>query len=85
MENNDVASFFYYMWNAWCERECSIAFEHSQCGWQHIWNKWSAACKRNDLQIFGAAEIFFSELDAENQDLLVNRAIELYNRKERIK
>lgn len=85
MKKNDVASFFYYMWNAWCEKECSIVFECSQCGWIHIWKKWHEACYRNDRQIFGAAEIFFSELGEENQDLIVTRAIELYNRKERIK
>ena len=40
MEKNDVASFFYYMWNCWCEQECETAFARSGCGWRHLWNKW---------------------------------------------
>lgn len=40
MERNDVTSFFFYMWNAWCKEECEKAFEKSQCKWQHFWNKW---------------------------------------------
>lgn len=84
MIKNDVSSFFYYMWNSWNENECAVAFERSRCGWRHIWSKWISACKQNDGSIFGATEIFFSELDYENQDLLVERAIALYNRKKRI-
>lgn len=84
MEKNDVASFFYYMWNCWCEQECAAAFEQSECGWKHLWNKWTTACYRNK-SVFGASEIFFSELSCHNQDLLVKRATEMYDRRKKIK
>lgn len=32
MKRNDVASFFYYMWNAWSEEECEIAFSNQIVG-----------------------------------------------------
>lgn len=79
MKKNDVSSFFYYMWNTWCEEECRIVFAGE--GWQHFWEKWASACNRG---VMGAAERFFAELSDSNQDLLVRRAIELYNRKSRI-
>lgn len=81
MKKNDVASFFYYMWNAWCEEECRIVFASE--GWQHFWEKWAYACSQG--KTMGAAERFFAELSDYNQDRLVARAIELYNRKERIR
>jgi hypothetical protein len=81
MKKNDVSSFFYYMWNSWCEEECRIVFASE--GWQHFWNKWSSAY--NEGGVRGASERFFAELSLSNQDLLVKRAIELYDRKSRIK
>ena len=24
---NAVSSFFYYMWNAWCEEECKVVYK----------------------------------------------------------
>lgn len=80
MKKNDVSSFFYYMWNSWCEEECRIVFAGE--GWQHFWSKWSSACNRG---VMGAAERFFAELSDSNQDLIVARAIELYNRNKRVK
>lgn len=83
MKRNDVASFFYYMWNTWSEEECEIAFSQSDCGWRHIWHKWCVYCHSNGR--FGAIEDFFANLSETNQDLLVERALELYDRKRRIK
>ena len=45
--------------------------------------KWSSAY--NEGGVRGASERFFAELSLSNQDLLVKRAIELYDRKSRIK
>lgn len=81
MKNNDVSSFFYYMWNAWCEEECRIAFSQANCGWRHFWEKWCGICDRHGVR--GAAEIFFAELSDTNQDLLVKRACEVYDRARR--
>jgi hypothetical protein len=83
MKKNDVASFFYYMWNCWDEHECAVAFEKSECGWKHLWNKW---CEYNGQNSnYGAVEEFFANLDDRNQDLLVERALEMYSGKKRIK
>ena len=82
MKKNDVASFFYYMWNAWCEEECAIAFANAECGWKHLWDKWCFACHKTST--FGASEEFFANLSEENQDMLVERATIVYNRKRRI-
>lgn len=35
---NAVSSFFYYMWNAWCEEECRTVFKEMH---PHFWEKWS--------------------------------------------
>ena len=32
MKRNDIASFFYYMWNTWNKQECQIVFAQSNCG-----------------------------------------------------
>ena len=39
---NDVTSFFYYMWNTWCEEECKIVYGAE---YMHFWNKWVYFCK----------------------------------------
>lgn len=78
MEKNDVSSFFYYMWNGWCEEECKIAFKESACGWKHFWSKWIGCCLRNNH--FGAVEEFFAELSEHHKDMLVRRAVKVYNR-----
>ena len=33
---NAVSSFFYYMWNAWCEEECRTVFKEMH---PHFWEK----------------------------------------------
>ncbi len=76
---NAVSSFFYYMWNAWSEDECRIVFEDMP---KHFWDKW---CSMADKGIFGAAERFFAELSENNQKLLVERAVAIYDGKARRK
>lgn len=44
--------------------------------YRHFWDKWSALA---DKSIFGAAERFFAELSENNQKLLVERAVALYD------
>ena len=70
---NAVSSFFYYMWNAWSKEECKAVFGDM---YRHFWDKWSALA---DKSIFGAAERFFAELSENNQKLLVERAVTLYD------
>lgn len=79
-ERNDVSSFFYYMWNAWCEEECARAFAGAECGWKHFWQKWLGVCNRNLHNHFGAVEEFFAELSEHYKDMLVRRAVETYDR-----
>lgn len=80
---NVVASFFYYMWNAWCEEECMAAFVNSTCPWSHFWGKWCGICDKHG--VWGAAEMFYAELSDENREFLVNRACQVYNGKRRVK
>ena len=77
---NTVSSFFYYMWNAWCEEECRIVF--ASVGYPHFWEKWCAATHPT---VYGAAEKFYAELSVHSRTLLVNRACEVYNGGERRK
>lgn len=35
---NAVSSYFYYMWNTWCEEECRTVFKEM---YPHFWEKWS--------------------------------------------
>ncbi len=81
-ERNDVSSFFYYMWNAWSEEECAVAFKDSPAGWRHMWSKWIGCNNKNSH--FGAVEEFFAELSECNKDLLVSRAVQVYNRNKNI-
>lgn len=76
MEHNDVSSFFYYMWNAWSEEECKIVFKNDF--WPHFWEKWCGICSRHS--VYGAAERFYAELSESNRDLLVKRALQVYDR-----
>lgn len=71
---NAVSSFFFYMWNAWCEDECKLIFNNSR----HFWDKW---CSLAVKDVYGAAEKFFSELSDTNRELLVNRAVAVYDGK----
>ena len=43
---NAVSSYFYYMWNTWCEEECKTVFKEM---YPHFWEKWSRKC----THIFG--------------------------------
>ncbi len=84
MNKNDVSSFYYYMWNAWGKEECAIAFKDAACGWMHLWDKFSLYYNR--FKDYDAAiGSFYANLSEDNQDLLVKRATELYNRKQCIK
>lgn len=83
MEKNDVTSFFFYMWNKWSKEECEIAFQKSNCMWQHFWQKYVAFW--NEYGSDGAIAKFYAELSDENRDLLVKRATELYDRRHELK
>ena len=72
---NAVSSFHYYMWNAWGEEECKITFG---CAYKHFWEKWNSLASKS---ILGAAERFYAELSDNNRELLVNRAVALYDGK----
>ena len=72
---NAVSSFFYYMWNAWSKEECKVVFG-GMC--KHFWEKWNSQAGKS---IYGAAERFYSELSENNQRLLVDRAVALYDGK----
>ena len=73
---NDVTSFFYYMWNAWCKEECQKAFSSRDNDWQHFWEKWCGICKTHG--VYGAAERFYAELSLKHRNMLVKRALEVY-------
>lgn len=72
-KENSVSSFFFYMWNAWCEEECKVVY-----GWEyaHFWNKWCHSAKDTPQ---GAAEKFYAELTTGNRQKLVKRSSELYD------
>ena len=72
---NAVSSFHYYMWNAWSEEECKITFGGA---YKHFWEKWNSLASKS---ILGAAERFYAELSDNNRELLVNRAVALYDGK----
>ena len=72
---NAVSSFHYYMWNAWGEEECKITFGSM---YKHFWEKWNSLASKS---ILGAAERFYAELSDNNRELLVNRAVALYDGK----
>ena len=72
---NDVTSFMYYMWNAWCKEECERAFSRT-VNWEHFWGKWCGICDKHG--VFGAAERFYAELSCRSRNLLVARALEVY-------
>ena len=77
---NYVSSFFYYMWNSWCEDECKTVFggQHN-----HFWTKWCGIVTKNGTG--GAAERFYAELSENYREMLVNQACEIYDRSKRIK
>lgn len=80
-DKNDVTSFFYYMWNKWCEEECKKTFAGGD--YNHFWNKW---CEAYDTMKGprGAAELFYMMLSKSNRDKLVKRALECYEEEREI-
>ena len=70
---NDVTSFFYYMWNTWCEEECKRVFGAE---YMHFWNKWVYFCKEYGVR--SAVDRLYAELSDNNRDKLVARALECY-------
>jgi hypothetical protein len=79
-EKNDVTSFFYYMWNTWSKSECEEIFPRHDAN--HLWEKWMSYYENH--KTFGATEQFFANLSGNFQDMLVKRAIEMYDRRSRI-
>jgi hypothetical protein len=76
---NDVASFFYYMWNTWNRSECEAVFPGRDA--DHFWEKWVSYCQNGTYR---ATEQFFANLDENYQDMLVKRATEMYDRRNKI-
>ena len=76
---NAVSSYFYYMWNTWCEEECKTVFKGNV---PIFWEKWSLM---TDKGVFGASERFYAELTDRYREKLVERAVSLYDGKARRK
>ena len=73
---NFVTSFHYYMWNAWCKKECEVVFQDKiMC--EHFWTKW--VCLSEKYDSLAAVSSFYAELSNEYRYNLVSRAIELYD------
>lgn len=75
-KQNDITSFMFYMWNAWCEKECQEAFKDDD--WKHFWSKWCYWCNKIG-SAWGATERFYSELSDGNRNRLVRRALAVYD------
>lgn len=71
---NAVSSFFFYMWNSWNENECSIVFSGMH---KHFWDKWCGLA--DNMSVLGAAERFYAELSDNYREMLVNRAVTVYD------
>lgn len=71
-KENTISSFFFYMWNAWCEQECKTVYEE----YKHFWSKW---CFYTQDTTRGAVEKFYAELSDNYRVKLVSRACEVYN------
>ena len=67
------------LWNAWSKEECKIVFGGQ---YQHFWEKW---CANSDKAIFGAVERFCADLSESSRELLVERAVTLYDGKSKRK
>lgn len=76
-EKKVIESFFYYMWNAWCQYECHLVFCGACGGWEHYWRHYEEYYKMYGCE--GAISKFFAYLDGENRTRLVTRALELYD------
>ena len=71
---NAVSSFFFYMWNGWNENECRIVFSGMH---KHFWDKWCGLADSSST--LGAAERFYAELSDNYREMLVNRAVAVYD------
>lgn len=76
-EQNDITSFFYYMWNSWCEQEARIVFSDSCGGYKHYWNKWCYYVEEYGVR--SAVDMLYGDLDKGNRDKLVARALQCYD------
>lgn len=72
---NAVSSFFYYMWNGWDEDECRTVFAGMH---KHFWEKWCSLAD-NKKSALGAAERFYADLSDHYREMLVERAITVYD------
>lgn len=72
---NAVSSFFFYMWNGWNENECRIVFSGMH---KHFWDKWCGLAD-SSMSTLGAAERFYAELSDNYREMLVNRAVAVYD------
>lgn len=66
--HNEVTRFMYYMYNKWSHEEAVRLFGENMG--EHIFNKW-VACSNRELY-------FYAELSNEYQQMLVDRANEIY-------
>ena len=76
-EKKIVESFFYYMWNTWCQKECLLVFREASGTGIHYWREWCHFYEAYDAH--GAISAFFAYLDGENRTRLVTRALKLYD------
>lgn len=82
-KKNDVTSFFYYMWNSWCEYEAMLVFSDSCGGYKHYWNKWVYYCEKYGHR--AAVDLLYGDLSEDNRNKLVARALECYDGMRNIK
>lgn len=82
-EMNIVSSFFYYMWNAWCKEECKMAFYNAFGGWCYLWDKYCQCYE--EFGNHGAISAFYLTLDERNRELLIERALSVFDGCVRIK
>jgi hypothetical protein len=69
MKTNQVSSFLYYMFNAWSQSEAITIFGNNLG--RHVYDQY----QRNNGNIM----IWYSDLDYDCRDLLVKRAVALYD------
>ena len=81
--DNKVASYIFYMYNAWSKEECFECFKDNPvCPASHLWNKYVEISETYGCD--AAPMRFFVELNNELQDILYRRAIMKYYRRRKI-
>lgn len=75
-KKSELDCYLYYMWNNW-SKEISINLFDEMLG-SHIWSKWCQACEKCGSD--GAPALFYSMLDIDARNAIVNNAIQHYNR-----